>query len=168
MSERLTNNWTPTAAEAFGVSGLKGDRGEQFMCEVYDDWGWEYEQHPASFQHQVGGVDFSFRKPTWSNFYTCDVKANVDPFGNFFVETDDAGWLFNPKKRSDRIWHVNPDTGWMAWYGRADMKHYIMSIGMQNTGLLRISAKDKIDFITRRRHHMRVDKKPMFSDDIPF
>lgn len=156
MSDRLTQKWTQTAEQAFGASGAKGDRGEQFMCEVYGSWGWEFEHHPSSFSHQVGGVDFSFRKPGWANFYTADIKSNLDQYGNFYVETDDSGWLFNPKKVSDRVWHVNPDTGWMAWYGRDEMKQFIESKGLRNTGLYKITARDKFDFITKRRHNVEV------------
>lgn len=156
MSERLTTKWTKTSEGAFGASGAKGDRGEHFMCNVFEDWGWDYTAHPTSFNHQIGGVDITFRKPSWANTYTADIKANINPFGSFFVETDDKGWLFNPKKVSDRIWHCNPDTGWMAWYGRSEMKDYIESIGKRNTGLLEINVRDKLDFITRRRHNVQM------------
>ena len=155
MSERLTTEWTPTSEGAFGASGAKGDQGEYFLCEVFNTWGWEFTVHPSSFNHQLEGVDITFRKPSWTHSYTADVKANLNEYGSFFVETDDSGWLFNENKRSDRLWHVNPTTGWMAWYGRADMKHYIESNGLRNTGLLQISIKDGLDFITRRRHNVK-------------
>lgn len=167
MSDRLTPNWTTTAEGAFGASGAKGDRGELFMCRVYESWKWEYVHHPTSFSHQIKGVDFSFRKPGWTKFYTADIKSNLDDFGNFFVETDEDGWLFNPKKMSDRVWHVNPDTGWMAWYGREEMKQFILSKGLKNTGLYKISARDKLDFISRRRHNVVLKQEDQF-DDIPY
>jgi hypothetical protein len=156
MSERLTTKWTETAEEAFGPSGAKGDRGEQFLCSVFESWGWDYTLHPTSFNHQVGGVDITFRKPSWANTYTADVKANIDTYGSFFVETDDSGWLFNPRKVSDRIWHVNPDTGWMAWYGREEMMNFIESVGKRNTGLLKITTKDNLNFITRKRYNIAI------------
>lgn len=168
MTDRLTSKWTSTAAEAFGASGAKGDRGEQFMCEVYSSWGWEFEHFPSSFAHQVGGVDFSFRKPEWANFYTADIKSNLDQYGNFYVETNDDGWLFNPQKVSDRIWHVNPDTGWMAWYDRKEMRRYILSEGLWNTTLCKFTVRDKLDFIKRRRHNVQVQKQQDQFDDVPY
>lgn len=155
MSERLTQEWTPTAAEAFGASGTLGDEGEEFLSEVLKSWGWTCELHSSSFSHQVRGVDVTFRKPSWSNSYTADIKTNHDEYGNFFVETDDDGWLFNPKKDSDRIWHVNKDTGWMAWYNRNEMKAYIESNQLRNTGLCKLTMKDDLPFVTRRRHRAR-------------
>lgn len=165
MSDRLTNKWTKTAAEAFGRTGEQGDRGEAFMCKVYEAWKWDFTYYPDSYDQQVRGIDFSFKKPGWVNSYTCDVKANLNEYGTFWVETDDTGWLFNPKKESDRIWHVNPDTGWMAWYGRDDMKHYVESKGLRNTGTVKITVQDKLLFITRRRHNIIAEEQ---FDDVPF
>jgi hypothetical protein len=150
---RLTNRWTYTSAEAFGRSGVKGDQGEEFLCKVFEAWDWDYEHYSSSRLHQVRGIDVSFRKPGWAKSYTADVKSNLDTYGNFFVETSDEGWLFNPQKTSDRVWHVNPDTGWMAWYGRDEMKEFIDRMGARNTGLYKITARESLDFITRRRYN---------------
>lgn len=166
MSNRLTSNWTPTSEGAFGASGAKGDRGEYFLCEVFNQWGWEYTAHPSSYNHQLKGVDITFRKPSWNKSYTADIKSNLDAFGTFFVETDDSGWLFNPKKTSHRVWHVNPDTGWMAWYDRNDMKDYVQACGLRNTGLIKISIKERLDFITRRRHNVQTNIEQ--TADVPF
>jgi len=154
MSDRLTTEWTPTAAGAFGATGVKGDEGEQFMCKVFETWGWECTAHPSSFGHQVGGVDITFRNPSWYNSYTADIKNNLNIYGAFYVETYDEGWLFNPKKVCDRIWHCNPQTGWMAWYDRNEMKRFIVSKGLRNTGLYKIGARDRVDFVTRRRYNV--------------
>jgi len=159
MSERLTGKWMKDAEGAFGASGAKGDQGEEFLCEVFDAWGWEYETHPSSFDHQIKGIDISFRKPSWSSFYTADVKSNLNQYGSFLVDTNDDGWLFNEKKTSDRLWHVNPASGWMAWYNRDDMKMYIESEGKRNTGLFPIPVKDKLAFIIRRRYNANVKIK---------
>lgn len=154
MSERLTSAWTPDAAGAFGASGVKGDKGEQFLCEVFEAWGWEYELHSASREHQLKGIDITFRNPNWNNSYTADIKANLDQYGSFFIETNDKGWLFNPSKANHRVWHLNPETGWMAWYDRREMQQYIATQGLRNTGLLKITVHDKLDIITRKRHNI--------------
>ncbi len=159
MSERLTGKWMKDAEGAFGASGAKGDQGEEFLCEVFDAWGWEYEAHPSSFDHQIKGIDISFRELSSSNFKTADVKSNLGKYGSFIVETNDDGWLFNEKKTSDRLWHVNPATGWMAWYNRDDMKMYIESKGKRNTGLVTIAVKDKLAFIIRQHYNANVKIK---------
>ena len=68
---------------------------------------------------QVAGIDLSFRNPNWNNAYTCDVKNNMDEYGCFYVYKD---WLF--KIKADRVFHVNPTTGWLAWYGVDEMREY--------------------------------------------
>ena len=118
MGDRLTSEWTPTLDEAFGASGTKGRLGEEFLMKVFDSWGWEAEQHEDDRELQVKGIDITFKKPEWFKSYTGDVKNNMNEFGHFKVYKDT---LF--KGTSDRIFHVNPDTGWLCWYGRDEMKH---------------------------------------------
>lgn len=151
MSDRLTQEWTPTLEEAFGEKGARGLLGERFVVDVLSSWGWEVEHFESDRNIQESGVDIAFRNPMWARPYTADVKTNIDQYGSFYVETGPRDWLFNPKKKSDRIWHCNPTTGWMAWYGREEMQRYIRDIGKFNTGLYKITVYDKIDFITRRR-----------------
>jgi hypothetical protein len=117
MSERLTNKWTGTLDEAFGASGTKGRLGEEFMAKVFESWGWEYKRNESDYKSQIEGKDIEFKKPEWAKFYTGDVKNNMDIYGNFYVHKD---WLFNVK--CDRIFHVNPETGWIAWYGVQEMR----------------------------------------------
>lgn len=168
MSERLTSKWTERAADAFGKSGAKGDRGEDFLAEVFQSWGWEYEQHPSSFSHQIGGVDISFKAPNWANWYTADVKANLDQYGSFYVETDKNGWLFNPKKVSHRIWHVNSDNGWMCWYDRKEMRQHIIRNGLSDSGLLKVTVKDNLPFLTRRKYNIPTPQTDADFSDVPF
>lgn len=152
MSERLTKEWTPTLAEAFGESGDKGEKGELFVKAVMESWGWEVKHHKEDFQKQISGQDLEFKSPRWYSWYTADVKHNLDDYGSFYVETEDNGWLFNDRKVSHRIWHCNENTGWMAWYDREAMKKYIIDSGFKNTGGLKIDVKMKLDFITRKKY----------------
>lgn len=117
-SERLTEEWTETLDEAFGAAGIKGRIGEEFMSRVFDKWGWEWRRNESDYQAQIEGRDIEFRNPKWANFYSADVKNNLNRYGTFYVHKD---WLF--KVKCDRIFHVNPDTGWMTYYGVAEMRN---------------------------------------------
>ena len=122
MGDRLTNRWTPTLKEAFGATGDKGLEGELWMMEVFQsDWGWECTHHPDDYELQVAGIDITFRNPEWYNSYTCDIKNNQNEFGTFYVHSD---WLMKRTYEPDRVFHVNPDTGWMAWYPTKDMRKW--------------------------------------------
>lgn len=153
MSDRLTDKWTPTLEEAFGETGKRGAEGELWLAKVIgEQWGWEVQTFDDDYKRQVQGHDLAIRKPSWANFYTVDVKNNLDDYGSFCVETSAKGWLFNPKKTNDRVWHVNPRTGWMAWYGREDMIHAVRRLGLYDTELLRIKPGDqRFNFITRKK-----------------
>ena len=117
MNDRLTEKWTDTAEEAFGDTGKKGREGEVFMIDVFKSWGWDVEDHEGERRMQVMGIDLSFRNPKWHNLYTCDVKNNMDEYGCFYVYKE---WL--NKIQCDRVFHVNPNTGWVAWYGVDEMR----------------------------------------------
>jgi len=146
MSERLTSKWTKTAEEAFGPSGKKGRIGELFMKKVFESWGWAVEDCEDDKSLQTKGIDLYFKKPSWHNSYSCDVKSNMNNYGAFYVHAD---WLFNPKHINDRYFHVNPDTGWVAWYGAEDMKAWY---SRYNTGCdyVKITPSDSPNFIQRR------------------
>ena len=116
---RLTPNLTESLEEAFGTPGVKGREGELFLIKVFESWDWDVKDHENDKKMQVKGIDLSFRNPSWMNFYTCDVKNNMDEYGCFFVYKD---WLY--KIKADRVFHVNPDTGWLAWYGVDEMREW--------------------------------------------
>lgn len=148
-NNRITNDWTPTAAEAFGPTGAKGDAGEAFVVNTLRNWGWDVIHNPADTNKQTQGIDIEFKKPEWRYYYSADVKANLKN-GSFFVETDDNGWLFREGKISDRIWHVDITTGRMVWYGRDEMKRYIESTGKRNTGTIPLHYNRAPSFCTKR------------------
>lgn len=114
---RLTEEWTDTLDEAFGAPGVKGRIGEEFMARVFESWGWEWKRNESDRQAQLDGKDIEFRKPTWFKWYSGDVKNNMNQFGTFYVHEE---WLF--KVKCDRIFHVNPDTGWITYYGVDQMR----------------------------------------------
>lgn len=135
---RLTEKWTPTLDEAFGATGTKGRLGEEFLMKVFETWGWETKRYEDDRQKQVDGIDIEFKKPDWYKFYSCDVKNNMDKYGNFYVHKD---WL--NKIKSHRVFHVNPDTGWLVWYGVDEMRE------MYDNGLeyMKFTAKTRLPFM---------------------
>ena len=149
QSNRLTSKWTETAEEAFGVSGAKGRQGELFVKRAIESWGWYVTDNEEDYKSQVAGEDLWIQKPEWANAYSVDVKNNLNKFGSFYVEPKE--WM-NPKKRNHRFWHVNVDTGWMAWYSREDMQYYFKTRNI--TEGFWVAVKDKMPFdITRRKYN---------------
>lgn len=143
MGERLTNKWTETAEQAFGKTGAKGRKGELFLLKVFDKWGWESKDHESSYGHQVRGIDVSFRKPTWFNWYTADVKNNMRDDGKFAIYSN---WLF--KTESDRVFHVNPEKGLVAWYGVEEMRKAYMKC-FPNWDYAWIGPTDMANYVSR-------------------
>lgn len=137
--DRLTTEWTETLDEAFGATGTKGRIGEEFLCKVFEQWGWFYLRHESDYQKQIDGIDIEFKKPSWFGYYTCDVKNNMNEYGTFFVHKD---WLF--KVKSDRIFHVNPDTGWITWYGVDEMR----KVYDTNKDYMVITTRNRYPFMT--------------------
>lgn len=124
-SNRLTEEWTETLEEAFGDTEnvRKGREGEEFLLKVFKKWNWDTKHYPSDREKQTAGIDIAFRNPKWRYFYTCDVKNNMNNYGSIWVDTK---WLYSDKLKADRIFHVNPETGWVAWYGVDDMRNYYM------------------------------------------
>jgi hypothetical protein len=82
--------------------------------EAFAGWGYEVIDRESDFQSQRHGIDLEIKKPGWKNFYSIDVKSNMNKYGTFFVETKPDGWLRATNKTSDRICHVCVETGWIA------------------------------------------------------
>lgn len=141
MSERLTPEWTETAAQAYGETGQKGDLGEQFFKEWLEGRGHTARLTP-DHESQVQGIDIEIYVDGKSLHTTADIKNNLNASGSFAVETADSGWLFQERKTSWLIVHVNPAKNQVVVYPRRLMKHYIEKAGRRNTGLLWISLAD--------------------------
>lgn len=116
---RLTSRWTETAAEAFGESGAKGEAGERWLAEVLRARGCHVATFGCDYQMQVAGIDMIV-----DDRIQIDVKNNLKQ-NQFYVEATRTGWLFNPKKTSDTICHVNPKTGQTVCYERAKMQKHL-------------------------------------------
>ena len=156
MGDRITSKWTANTIEAFGDNPnvRLGRAGEVAVLTEVNSWpGWEALDHEESYELQLQGIDISVKKESWSRFYTVDVKTGrsyLDEYGTIKLDLAEDGWLMSPKKTSDRVWHVNLDTGWMAWYDRKDMIKYIKSTVEPGIDKLAIPPKNKLPFVYRR------------------
>ena len=117
---RLTTEYTPGLKEAFGHTGTLGDLGEDLcvaQLERYDVPSMRVctENYDISnvkrLQNQ--GIDiFCY------NDVTLDVKNNIRN-NAFFIETDQQGWLHNPKHTVEILVHVDHKTPTRCcWYER--------------------------------------------------
>lgn len=151
---RLKKEWTPTLEEVYGDLGKKGTEGEKFCIEVLNkDWGCETIWHESNKIKQIQGIDIEFKKPKWANFYYIDVKNNMNDYGTFqvhrkyFQPTKFEGKIY--EKKWHRIFHVNPTTGWYAWYTRDDMEQYY---DFDKEYITIVNQKGKVpSFISRNR-----------------
>jgi len=127
MSNRITPKWTQTTKEAFGNTEYieKGLYAEKLILEYLKSIYHEVTWHENNREKQVAGIDFEFKKKEWANYYTVDVKANLNK-GYFIVVPEEM-----EKKKNHRMIHVDVNTGYAVEYDRKQMIAYI---------------KDKMDF----------------------
>lgn len=123
MSNRLTSKWTRTAEQAFGSTGSKGRKGEEFVMQQLDKAGVEYYDHENDFQKQRYGIDITYKAEDGSE-RTMDVKSNLNDRDEFAVYAD---WL--GKSKADYVVHVNPKTGYVASYRTSHMREYFKGQG---------------------------------------
>lgn len=148
MSERLTNKWTRTAAEAFGGSGERGRSAELFVLGVLRNNGIKADDYEEDYAMQVAGIDII------ANNISIDVKGNLYK-GYFWIETGSSGWLFNEKKTSDIIVHVDQNTKEIVWYYRTIAKRAIRKVDEKpqsgdNKPLVKIDQYNfRSDFMSR-------------------
>ena len=119
MSDRKTSSWTENLADAFVNSDAtsKGVSGELFTKAAFDSWGWNSILHQESRVMQIQGKDISFNPTGHTEWYTADIKCNLNDSGMFFVYKN---WLM--KVKCDYIIHVNPDAGLLICYDVDDMR----------------------------------------------
>ena len=126
MSNRLTPKWTKTLEEAYGDVGKRAREAEKMMIDQIKSWPtFTVLDLESDKKAQLKGHDLLIMKEGWRRPYSIDVKANLN-FGTFKVDLDENGWLFNSKKTSDRICHVDVEQGWYVMYDRLEMKNYLI------------------------------------------
>lgn len=123
MSDRITNKWAETTLEAFGDKPKvrKGLEAEElvnsYLNKVYNKVTWFHNHRDKQLQ----GIDFEFKKDSWRNSYSADVKGNLKN-GKFFVYPDEI-----KNKANHRMIHVDTETGWAVEYDRKSMLEYLNS-----------------------------------------
>lgn len=128
-------------------NALKLTQGEKLVIEAVRSWGWMAEPSQVQPAPDVSGKRVWIKNPTWARAYSVQVLENMDQYGSFWI---DPAECMKPKKRNDRFWHVNVDTGWMAWYGREDIQYHITINKI--TKPFQVRVFDDLPFtITRRK-----------------
>jgi len=137
MSERLTDRWTDSAAEAYGISGERGRTAEMLVIGIINSAGISAEDFESDYDKQVAGIDIV------SNGLSIDVKGNLYN-GHFYIENGTRGWLFNSNKKSDIILHVDPNTSEVVWYSRniAQQKIRMVTDYGRDTSLVKIDQSN--------------------------
>jgi len=121
MSARITPKWTKTTAEAFGDNentrnGLKAEELiHAYLKTVYH----EVIYHESDRSKQINGIDFEFKKSSWLNYYSADVKGNLKN-GFIPVYPDELR-----RKRNHRMMHVDLVKGLVVEYDRPSMLQYV-------------------------------------------
>ena len=147
MNNRLTNEWTDTAGEAFGQRGIDGEEGEKVVAKYLVNDGAEVRTYPESHIAQVEcKIDLAFRYPSYKKdrWITVDVKSQTSSLQD---EIHPDTFRINYKRlvaaqennTVDRWWHVNLLTGAMAYYDVAEM------VGFLNRCLMLVNIEKYYD-----------------------
>lgn len=140
---RITSSWTKTTEEAFGQLGKHGREAELFVKQCIEQLGWTCVDCEQDRALQIAGIDLIV-----NGKYTVDVKANLNDNGTYFVEATQTGWLFDHKKTSNIIIHVNVEKRQMYMYNREQMKQWIKSNRhLRGTKLIPLNVKDQLPFV---------------------
>lgn len=118
----MSKKFKKTLEEKYGLSGKKGSEGEEFFRRFYESKGYIVIHNDDDVVLQSKGIDFCL--DTGKGLYTVDVKNNLTAYNTIYVECDRDGWLFNPKKKSEFISHVNPRSRIIVSYRRTKMQEY--------------------------------------------
>lgn len=127
---------------------LELNRGELFVQEAVQSWGWEAAPSEEYEISDVTGENLWIQSPLWVNAYSVKVIENIDQYGSFWIYPNE--WM-DPKKQNNRFWHVNVDTRWMAWYGREDVQNYIKQNNITEPFQVRVNGEQPFE-IKRRKH----------------
>lgn len=119
----MSKKFKKTLEEKYGKSGKKGSEGEEFFRRFYEAKGYIVIHNDDDVVLQSRGIDFCI--DTGKGLYSVDVKNNLTEYNTIYVECLPDGWLFNPKKKSEFISHVNPLSQVIVTYRRIKMQMYL-------------------------------------------
>ncbi len=147
--------------QKYGIRGKKGHQGErdvfnEFLIPFY---GRNYVKDLTRDRTaQSRGIDFSVTKPEWNNWYTLDVKSNLEKYGSdwiFWLEVESftkdhklkPGWFRHSE--ANRIYHYCRGGKCCVYYDLNQMRQRIDELGMMtktvevnNDYLIKIYAND--------------------------
>jgi len=121
VSDRVTSKWTKDVIGAFGnkPNVRKGVKAEElvhsYLKRTYNKVTWFHDNRDKQLQ----GIDFEFKKDSWYNSYTADVKGNMKN-KKYFVYPDEI-----KDKINHRMIHVDIETGQAVEYDRKSMLEYL-------------------------------------------
>lgn len=122
----MSKKFKKTLEEKYGIKGEKGRDGELFFSNFYKRKGYTIQDNYDDVNLQTSGVDFVLKTP--KGVFTVDVKNNLivnkDSL-EVVVEIIPDGWLFDPKKISNFISHVNTTFKVIATYRRTKMQQFL-------------------------------------------
>ena len=122
----MSKKFKKTLEEKYGLKGEKGRDGELFFSNFYTRKGYIVHDNYDDINLQTSGVDFVLE--TQKGVFTVDVKNNLIVNKDnleVIVEVLPDGWLFDPKKISVFISHVNPTYKVIATYRRIKMQQFL-------------------------------------------
>lgn len=119
----MNRKFKKTLEEKYGRDGKKGYLGEVFFINYYQNKGYKIIHNDDDILLQSQGTDVIIENN--NKQYTIDIKNNLTDDGYIVVEISTGGWLFNSKKKSNFISHVNHITKKIVTYRRNIMKKYI-------------------------------------------
>lgn len=155
VSDRVTPKWTKSVIGAFGdkPNVRKGVKAEElvhsYLKRTYSKVTWFHDKRDKQLQ----GIDFEFKKDSWYNSYTADVKGNMKD-KKFFVYPDEI-----KDKVNHRMIHVDTETGWAVEYDRKSMVNYLennpelVKIDKNNNRYALLETFSKL--LPRRVNHFR-------------
>ena len=126
---------------------------------MYAFGSWEkYDVIDCPFvKDKANGNMIMFKHDDWGSYYYMDIRADMDSYGNFNIDTTPDGWLRSSEVTSDRICHVCLETNWIVWYSREAMIKWLRDNSHLRAGSVQITARHKLPFITKRKVNQKND-----------
>jgi hypothetical protein len=132
------------------LNTLELTRGEMFVKEAVQSWGWYAAESEEYHNSEVTGENLWIQNPKWVKAYSVCIIENLDQYGSFWIDPKECMSL---EKKNHRFWHVNVDTRWMAWYSREDVQDYIASNNITEPFQVRVKGEQPFE-ITRRKYEV--------------
>ena len=161
MSKRITGKWTETTTEAFGDDKRiqRGIKAEKLYYNYAKENYFKVIHHDSDRDKQNQGIDFE----VWQNNLSkspigIDVKGTLFSDGAFVVENSPEGWIRNPKKKNDKVVHLNTEDMRAIEYDRESMIRYLDEVVKSEDELVWLQWDD-FDFYDLKSKYPLVYRK---------